>query len=348
MRVPTPLPHEWGHIYGRRRLIRRTRAQLDSRDIFNLPPHSHHAPHPTPTRYRQVTTTGATVDTLDMLIKPSEKADVFYVVMDASATAPTQANILAEATYAGDKTTWLAHGKETLPAGGALLGLSGLSAGRPKCYCATYAFQQEGNEKSCWKQSSEDKCYSATDSCATSDFCWDTARTLTMYYVLLGDQYKNEVFGNTGLSTSIIGPDCLAGSTFNAGTGKAPCAACATDDTCTNGVKTACTTTTDTVCNTAPVCPTEDTVGWADTSGYDCAEYATGNNAGGTTGAGSSWCLDSNYDITSGGSPGTGGAQANCVQVRKRKAERGLTPFVVVRGYTVMVCLVRFVSLNDF
>ena len=268
-----------------------------------------------------------------MLIKPSEKADVFYVVMDYSATAPTQANILAEATYAGDKTTWLAHGKATFPVGGALLGLSGLSAGRPKCYCATYAFQQEGNEKSCWKQSSEDKCYSALDSCSSSDYCWDTVRQLIMYYVLVGDQYKNEVPSLTVLSTSLVGPDCAAGSTFNAGTGKAPCAACAAAGTCTKGVKTACTATTDTVCNTAPVCPTKDTVGWADTVSYGCAEYTTGT-------AGTSWCLDTRYDF--------GGAQANCVQVRKRMAEMGVTPFVVVRGYTVMVCLVRFVSLNDF
>jgi hypothetical protein len=264
-----------------------------------------------------------------MTLKPSEKADVFYVVMDASATAPTQANVLAEATYAGDKTSWLAHGKATFDGSFPSVSLSGLSAGRPKCYCATYAFQQEGNEKSCWKQESEDKCYSATSPCASLDFCWDTVRALTMYYVLRGDQYKNEVFDKTSFSTSLTGPDCVAGSTFNAGTGKAPCAACAAAGTCAKGVKTACTATTDTVCNTAPVCPTEDTAGWTDSSNYNCAEYATGS--------GTSWCLDWNYDITSGGSPGTGGAQANCVQVRKRMKEMGLTPFVVVRVYTVMV-----------
>jgi hypothetical protein len=42
--------------------------------------------------------------------------------------------------------------------------------------------------------------------------------------------------------------DCVAGNTFNAVTGKAPCDAC---DTCRakGGVKAACTATTNTVCN---------------------------------------------------------------------------------------------------
>ena len=107
-----------------------------------------------------------------MTLKPSEKADVFYVVMDASATAPTQANVLAEATYAGDKTSWIAHGKATFDGSFPSVSLSGLSAGRPKCYCATYAFQQEGKEKLCL-QKKEDKCYYATGSSGTS-WCLDS------------------------------------------------------------------------------------------------------------------------------------------------------------------------------
>jgi hypothetical protein len=240
-----------------------------------------------------------------MTHKPSETADVFYVVMDASATAPTHANVLAEATYAGDKTSWLAHGKATFDGLYPAVSLSGLSAGRPKCYCATYAFQQEGKEKLCWKKT-EDKCYSTTSPCDPSGICWGIVRALTMYYVVRGDQYKNEVFDKTGLSTSLTSPDCVSGSTFNAGTGKAPCAACAAAITCTNGTKAACTATTDTVCNTASVCPSKDTAGWRDSTGINCAEYATG--VGGTS----------------------VNAQSNCVQVRTKVAEMRLSPFVVV------------------
>ena len=48
-----------------------------------------------------------------------------------------------------------------------------------------------------------------------------------------------------------VDTSCTVGATFNVATGDAPCAACAT---CTYGVQTACTATTDTICKGAPAC----------------------------------------------------------------------------------------------
>ena len=80
-------------------------------------------------------------------------------------------------------------------------------------------------------------------------------------------------------------------------------------------------------------CPTEDTAGWKDSYDYNCTQYATGT-------AGTSWCLDSRYDSFH--------SRSNCVQVKKKMAEMRLALFVVVvRVYTVMVCLMCFMSLND-
>ena len=46
-------------------------------------------------------------------------------------------------------------------------------------------------------------------------------------------------------------PLCESGKTWNAATGKAPCGACSSSASCSNGVETACTGTTNTVCKTA-------------------------------------------------------------------------------------------------
>ena len=89
-----------------------------------------------------------------------------------------------------------------------------------------------------------------------------------------------------------------------------------------------CRTSLEAVC----ACPTEDTAGWKDSYDYTCTQYATGT-------AGTSWCLDSRYDSFH--------SRSNCVQVKKKMAEMRLALFVVVRVYTVMVCLVYLVSLND-
>ena len=62
-----------------------------------------------------------------------------------------------------------------------------------------------------------------------------------------------------GLTPATISADsacrpCTTGSTFSA-SGNAPCKTCAADATCTAGVKTACTKTTDTVCNVSSAHP---------------------------------------------------------------------------------------------
>ena len=69
---------------------------------------------------------------------------------------------------------------------------------------------------------------------------------------------------------------CIEGTTWSKG-GGGPCAACATDASCATGVKTACSATANTVCNTTPIIPDAVTSSFGVKTSYHSQVYNTKN-----------------------------------------------------------------------